>query len=235
MRRCGREKLRQNSLDMKTKYVFLAGLGALALFCFLLLSNAPAVPEKTAGMPADTPQRDTCDDSDANPRCCFRDMPQQLTADMVIAGPGEPGERLAVRGYVYQADGKTPYPNVLLYAYHTDKRGIYAKKGDETGIRRWHGRLHGWCRTDERGHYSISTIKPASYPDSRNPAHIHVVVQEPDGSEPYYINDMVFSDDPYVDERYRAGEKRGKGGSGILKLVKDRQGLWESKRLIVLE
>lgn len=220
---------------MKTKYVLLAGLSALALLRFSLFTHDPASAGKAVGPPAATLARDTCDDSDANPRCCFRDMPSVLNPDMVIAGPDEPGERIAVRGYVYKSDGKTPYPNVLLYAYHTDQRGVYAKKGDETGIRRWHGRLHGWCRSDERGHYSISTIKPASYPNSRNPAHIHVVVQEPDGSEPYYLNDIVFSGDPYIDERYRAGEKSGKGGSGILKLVKDRQGVWESKRLIVLE
>ncbi|HRI61183.1 MAG TPA: hypothetical protein PK228_15695 [Saprospiraceae bacterium] len=75
----------------------------------------------------------------------------------------------------------------------------------------------------------------ASYPNSRNPGHIHQVVWEPDGSEPYFINETVFSDDKFVDERYRENEKRNGGSSGIVKLVKDKQGVWEGKRLIVLK
>jgi protocatechuate 3,4-dioxygenase beta subunit len=142
---------------------------------------------------------------------------------------------LLIRGVVYKADGKTPYPNVILYSYHTDETGIYPKKGGETGIRRWHGRLHGWCRTDAQGRYSIRTIRPASYPDSRNAAHIHHVVQEPGGREPYYINETVFEDDPFVDRRYREQERRNGGSSGILKLVKDTRGVWQGKRMIVLK
>lgn len=177
--------------------------------------------------------QDTCDDNE-KVRCCFVGMPDKLSSDMKIAGKDEPGERLFIRGRVFKADGKTPYPNVIIYAYHTDAKGIYSKKGDETGIRRWHGRLHGWCRSDSEGWFSIHTIRPASYPNSRNAAHIHHVVQEPDGSEPYYINDTVFDDDPFVDEGYRAGEKRNGGSSGILKLGKNAEGVWEGKRFIVL-
>jgi protocatechuate 3,4-dioxygenase beta subunit len=161
-------------------------------------------------------------------------MPDSLTSEMKIAGKDESGERLFVRGRVFKSDGKTPYAGVIIYSYHTDAKGIYPKKGDETGIRRWHGRLHGWCRTDAEGWFSIHTIRPASYPNSRNAAHIHHVVQEPDGGEPYYINDTVFEGDPFVDDKYRENEKRGGGSSGIVKLGKDARGVWESKRIIVL-
>ncbi|GAB4498616.1 MAG: hypothetical protein OHK0019_34210 [Saprospiraceae bacterium] len=177
---------------------------------------------------------DTCDDPDASPRCCFVGMPEKLTSESRIAGEAEPGERLFLRGRVFKADGKTPYAGVVIYSYHTDSTGLYSKKGDETGIRRWHGRLHGWCRTDAEGWFSIYSIRPASYPNSRNAAHIHHVVQEPDGSEPYYINDTVFEGDPFVDDAYRANEKRGGGSSGIVKLGKNAQGVWEGKRFIVL-
>lgn len=178
---------------------------------------------------------DTCDNPDASPRCCFVGMPDSLTSEMKIAGKDEPGERLFIRGRVFKADGKTPYPNVLIYAYHTDSKGIYSKKGDETGIRRWHGRLYGWCRTDAEGWFSIRTIRPASYPDSRNAAHIHHVVQEPDGGEPYYINDTVFDDDPYVDKRYRANETKGGHSSGIVKLQRQADGVLKGQRFILLK
>jgi protocatechuate 3,4-dioxygenase beta subunit len=177
---------------------------------------------------------DTCDDNE-KVRCCFVGMPDSLTSEIKIAEKNEPGERFFLRGRVFKADGKTPYAGVVIYSYHTDATGIYPKKGDETGIRRWHGRLHGWCRSDAEGWFSIHTIRPASYPNSRNAAHIHHVIQEPDGSEPYYINDTVFEGDPFVDDTYRANEKRGGGSSGIVKLGKDAQGVWEGKRFITLK
>jgi protocatechuate 3,4-dioxygenase beta subunit len=179
--------------------------------------------------------KDSCDDNDAHPRCCFIGMPDSLTSVMNIAGDDEPGERLFVGGQVFRADGKTPYANVLLYAYHTNLNGIYAAKGGETGIHRLHGRFHGWCRTDAQGRYSIRTIRPAPYPGGRSVAHIHVVVQEPGGNEPYYINDTVFSDDELVDDRYRAQEKRRGGSSGITDVSKNKKGDWEGVRNIVLQ
>lgn len=177
---------------------------------------------------------DTCNDNE-NVWCCFVGMPEKLASEIQIAGKAEPGERLFLRGRVFKADGKTPYPNVVIYSYHTDSKGIYPKKGDETGIRRWHGRLHGWCRTDAEGWFSIHTIRPASYPDSRAAAHIHHVVQEPDGSAPYYVNDTVFEDDKFVDDRFREAEKRFGGSSGITKVQRQADSTWEGKRFITLK
>jgi protocatechuate 3,4-dioxygenase beta subunit len=177
---------------------------------------------------------DTCDDNE-NVRCCFVGMPGNLTSEMKIAGNDEPGERLVIRGRVFKADAKTPYAGVIIYAYHTDAKGIYPKKGDETGIRRWHGRLHGWCRTDAEGWFSIHSIRPASYPNSRAAAHIHHVVQEPDGSEPYYINDTVFEDDKFVDDRFREAEKRFGGSSGITKVQRQADNSWAGKRFVTLK
>lgn len=77
-------------------------------------------------------KKDTCNDPDANINCCFINMPGNLTNIMTIAAPNEPGERLIITGTVTKADG-TPYPNVIMYAYHTDHTGHYSKKGNETG------------------------------------------------------------------------------------------------------
>lgn len=229
---------------MKAKNIFFGLLGGLALLQFFLVDKTLHNPEpspqfdkfssRTVSGIKFQPASDTCDDNE-KVRCCFVGMPDSLTSEVKIAGKDEPGERLFLRGRVFKADGKTPYPNVIIYAYHTDAKGIYSKKGDETGIRRWHGRLHGWCRTDSAGWFSIHTIRPASYPNSRNAAHIHHVVQEPDGSEPYYINDTVFEGDPFVDDKYRENEKRGGESSGIVKVQKQSDGTWEGKRFITLK
>ncbi len=52
-----------------------------------------------------------------------------------------------VSGVVYQKDGKTPAPGVVLYVYHTDQTGVYPKKGNETGWGKRHGYLRGWMKT----------------------------------------------------------------------------------------
>lgn len=178
--------------------------------------------------------KDTCDDPDGNPRCCFVGMPEKLTTTLKIAPDGEPGQRLVIKGYVYKKDGKTPYPNVLLYAYHTDATGEYTRTGDETGIRRRHGRLHAWARTDEQGRYAIESIKPASYPKSNISAHIHAVVWEP-GQEPYYIPEFEFAGDPFLSPEALAKVKKNPGKSGIISLGKDAAtGIFTGRRDIVL-
>lgn len=179
--------------------------------------------------------RDTCDDGDANPRCCFIGMPESPGSSIVIAPADEPGKRIVISGQIFKKDGKTPYPGVLMYLYHTDEKGIYAKKGNETGIRRWHGRLHGWLRTDAEGRYEIRSIRPASYPDSKVNAHIHAVVWEPGNKkEPYYIDDFLFADDPFLRPAEREDARKNPGKSNVVTLKTNAKGMLEGKRDIRL-
>ena len=125
------------------------------------------------------------------------------------------GHKLAVNGTVYKADGKTPAEGVILYIYHTDQTGVYPKKGDEKGWAKRHGYLRGWMKTDKNGFYKFFTLRPASYPNSKNPAHIHITIKEP-GKQEYYIDDFLFDDDPLL----TAGQRKhleNRGGHGILK------------------
>ena len=145
---------------------------------------------------------------------------------------GEPGESLVLSGTVYGDDGHTPAPNVIIYAYHTDAAGAYSKDGRETGNGRRHGRFRGWLRTDASGHYSIITIRPGTYPSRATPAHVHMTVTPP-GQAERYIDDVVFSDDPLVDARWRAREER-RGGSGIVVARRDSLGGWHAVRDIYL-
>src|SRR5690606_16436425 len=121
--------------------------------------------------------------------------------------------QLKLSGTVYHRDGKTPARDVILYIYHTDRTGIYPKKGNETGWARRHGYIRGWIKTDQSGRYTFYTFRPAAYPDRTEPEHIHLTVKEPDKNE-YYLDDFLFEDDPILTQ-----EKRmllgNRGGSGI--------------------
>lgn len=178
-------------------------------------------------------QKDSCDDPDANISCCFINMPTTLTSTMTITNQKEAGEKLIISGTTFKADGKTPYPNVILYAYHTDSKGYYSKNGTETGVQKWHGRLHGWCKTDKNGYYEIQTIRPALYPDNSMPAHIHTAIKK-DSGQMYWITDYVFKDDYLVNEKYLSSLVNV-GGTGVVDINKNPENIWTGKRDIILK
>lgn len=155
-----------------------------------------------------------------------------LTSEMVLAGPDEPGERLVVTGTVYESDGRTPAAGVLVYAYHTDLTGRYTTRGDETGNGRRHGRLRGWLVTGADGGYRIDTIRPAGYPGSREPAHVHMTLRPPGGEETW-VDAIEFADDPRLTAAQRA-RRDGRGGSGVVEPVRGEDGVWRATRDVVL-
>ena len=158
--------------------------------------------------------------------------PDDLSWETTIAGKDEEGERLIITGTVYKNDAKTPAENVVLYMYHTNKMGVYPKKGNETGNGKRHGYLRGWVKTNENGEYKINTIRPASYPSQTQAAHIHVTIKEP-GKEEYWIESFHFEGDPLLTEKV-INRLSGKGGSGIVKLEM-KNGIWYATRDIILE
>lgn len=162
----------------------------------------------------------------------YEGMPQQLSWQSAIASASEPGEKLEIGGIIYQADGRTPAPNIILYLYQTDASGYYSPAPNTTGLTRRHGHLRGWLKTNTGGEYRFTTIRPASYPNSDIPAHIHPVVKEPDKNE-YYIDDYEFEDDPLLTRAQRS-RRENRGGSGIIPLSKSKEGLWIGKRNIIL-
>ena len=154
-----------------------------------------------------------------------------LDAVDTIPGFREKAAPLELSGIVYQRDGKTPAAGVVIYIYHTDEHGIYPTKGDEKGWAQRHGYLRGWVKTDEKGAYRFYTSRPASYPNSNNPQHIHVTLKEP-GLNEYWIDEFHFTDDPMLTSSMVRAERK-RGGSGILNPLLDK-GLWKVKRDIVL-
>jgi protocatechuate 3,4-dioxygenase beta subunit len=99
----------------------------------------------------------------------------QGSARISLAGPDEPGERLIVSGRVVGPDGKTPIAGASLYVYQTGKDGIYSRPVNDSRT----PRLRANLQSDAEGRYEYGTIKPGSYPDTQNPAHIHYVVKAP--------------------------------------------------------
>lgn len=88
-------------------------------------------------------------------------------------------------------------------------------------------------RTNAQGEYRFITIRPAPYESRSDPAHVHMVVKEPERRE-YWIDEIVFTDDPLVDARYRA-RAENRGGTGIVTPTRDANGVWHVRRDITLE
>lgn len=156
----------------------------------------------------------------------FEGMPAQPGARSRIAPAEEKGEPLIIEGIVRRADG-TPVPGVVVYAYQTDATGVYPKGATA------HGRLRGWVRTDKEGRYRFDTVRPGAYPSRDNPEHVHMHVIEP-GRGTYYIDDVVFDDDPLLTAERRKWFLRGRGGSGLTDPQKDERGTWRVRRDITL-
>jgi protocatechuate 3,4-dioxygenase beta subunit len=153
---------------------------------------------------------------------------EDLPARIQLSPDKEPGERMAISGRVLSWRTGEPASGVIVYAYHTDAKGLYV--GGPAGTR--HARLRGWMRTGADGVYAFNSVKPAPYPDRTMPAHIHFIVLEP-GRRPYWIDDIVFSGEFRVDAAYRAKQEL-RGGDGGIALTRV-AGVWTGLRDILLE
>lgn len=165
------------------------------LVTFSLLIMLPTIAVSSCSAQSGLPPCEWCGAIDAPPR-------SELTNVMIIPDDDEPGDRIVITGQVFETDGETPAPGVLMYAYHTDINGIYRKDGDETGNGLRHGALRGWLITDDEGRYEIHTIRPYPYPSRREAAHIHITLTPPNGEE-HWLDSILFKGDDLITERER--------------------------------
>ncbi len=155
----------------------------------------------------------------------------KLTPIDTLPGFKETEPKLKLSGTVFEKDGKTPAENVIIYIYHTDRKGIYPTQGNEKGWAKRHGYIRGWIKTDRKGQYTFFTFKPAAYPQGREPAHIHITLKEPNKNE-YYIDEFLFDDDPFLIEKERS-KLDNRAGSGIVKPIL-KNNILTAKRDIIL-
>lgn len=155
-----------------------------------------------------------------------------VPARIVMVSDKEPGEPLLVSGTIYAPDGRTPLEGITLYVYQTDATGVYSTSG--AGGDNRNTRIHGVMRSGVDGRYEFRTIKPGSYPGTRNAAHIHAYVSGADYPE-YWIDEYVFESDPFVGEDVKQ-KFRGKGSfSPVLSLKRGSDGVLQGVRDIKVE
>ena len=149
-------------------------------------------------------------------------MSKEIHSTDTSAGWYEKGQKLMVTGTVYQLDGKTPAPNVIIYYHHTDNDGYYSPRNDKPENQTRHGHIRGWVKTDKDGRYTLYTIRPAPYPDASEPAHIHWLIKEPDVKNEYWTDDLMFDDDKLLLPHIKKRKPGNWGGNGIVRvLLKD--------------
>ncbi|MFN7979356.1 MAG: hypothetical protein U0P30_14565 [Vicinamibacterales bacterium] len=162
----------------------------------------------------------------------FEGRPSTLSSTSRIAPAGEPGQAMTLTGRVLDRDGR-PRPGVVVYAYHTDAGGLYPRPATSVGAAGdRHGRLRGFAVSGADGRYTFQTIRPAAYPTREAPAHIHMHVIEP-GCGTYYVDDVMFTDDPLLTPDARIRYSNGRAGSGIVTPVRE-GGAWTATRDILL-
>lgn len=150
--------------------------------------------------------------------------------EVAMVGEGEPGTPLVVRGSVVDAQGK-PVAGALVYAYHTDKKGWYSDRaghftGDGGDFA--HARLFAYVKTDGRGEFLLRTIRPAGYPRSTLPEHIHWQVFV--GQQPAGVGEVWFDDDARLTK-----EMRERAGRAVVvgKPVKEGNGVAIAAKLVI--
>jgi protocatechuate 3,4-dioxygenase beta subunit len=156
----------------------------------------------------------------------FSGLPDRLRSEANMA-VGEVGEPMQISGTVFDSAGK-PRAGVIVYAYHTNAAGAYV--GAHPDMR--HGRLRAWVASGARGEYTFHTIRPGAYPGNQTPQHVHMHVLEP-GCGTYYIDDLLFTDDPLLTEALKRSMVRGRAGSGLVTPERV-DGVWRARREIYL-
>ena len=90
--------------------------------------------------------------------------PAALSSTARIAAESEPGTPLTIRGKLFAEDGKTAVADAIVFAYHTDRQGLYDKAGSPAHS--W--RIRGWAKTAADGAFEFRTIRPGRYPGDQS-------------------------------------------------------------------
>ncbi|HEY0676818.1 MAG TPA: hypothetical protein VGD17_00980 [Chitinophagaceae bacterium] len=144
----------------------------------------------------------------------FRELIKKYAkaAPLKIVTPAEKGTPAIIKGKLLA--GNKASADMLVYVYQTDNRGWYNANQQDGQT---HSRLFGYVKTNAQGEFEFHTIRPASYPNSTLPQHIHVEVYAP-GGERVHFTELLFDDDPnlkgdtrqrYINEGYVVAKNSG--------------------------
>lgn len=200
----------------------------LLAFCLLISCNS-RTQNQSPSTRSNKPVGGGCDGCEL----MYTGMPKQIDATDTSEGWFEKGQRLIVNGTVFQQDGKTPAPGVIIYYWQTDNDGYYSPKPGMDPKAKIHGHLRGWVKTNEKGEYTIYTIRPAPYPNDVLPAHIHYSIREPDVANEYYSDDLNFTDDSLLAPYLKRYPQENRAGNGVVQTVLQ-DGVQVCRRDIVL-
>ncbi|MEO0896804.1 MAG: intradiol ring-cleavage dioxygenase [Bacteroidota bacterium] len=156
---------------------------------------------------------------------------KELQAVDTLPGYGQHKPPMKVTGTIFQQDGKTPASNVILYIYHTNRKGLYKAEKHAKEWGKVHGMYRGWIKTGPSGTYTFYSFRPAPYPNGQEAEHIHMIVKEP-GLQEYYIDNIVFTDDPLLSQR-KKDKLSKRAGSGICTPIEE-NGILMVQRDIIL-
>lgn len=217
-----------DSLKTRRDFLKTASLAAVAL-PFLLNCKSEILAQRSSKDILELIRKKALRREDCDNWCGSAiEAPDDVSWKTVLAESKDEGEPLIISGTVYEKDGKTPAPNILIYAYHTNTKGFYGRSKNEHP----HGKHHGWMLTDSRGRYEFRTIKPAPYPARDTPAHIHFTLAGIDFQE-YWIDDIWFEGDSLITPEIKKKQMTGRGGfNSILKLEKNAEGIFSGVRNI---
>jgi protocatechuate 3,4-dioxygenase beta subunit len=147
------------------------------------------------------------------------------------APKNERGDRMVIRGVV--TDGKNPIPNASVYIYHTDKDGRYDPQEARPGEGSDNPRLHGYMRTDSVGRYVYGSIRPAPYPGTTLPAHVHYVVTAEGYKDRTF--EFWFEGDPMITADHLAAQAKRPDYFYIRPAKRDTNRVWQITFDIVME
>ena len=105
--------------------------------------------------------------------------------------------KLKISGTIFEADGKTPAKDVVLFIYQPDEDGNYEVKKDDNKNRYVHHRA--WIKTDADGRYTFYTFMPGKYLRNKELKQIHRIIKAP-GQPEFDMASFFFNDDPLLPE-----------------------------------
>ena len=142
---------------------------------------------------------------------------------LTMVTPEEPGTPLVAVGELRDATG-APAKDALVYVYQTSTKGWYSERAPHLsgdGGDQGHARLFGYVVADERGRFEVRTIRPAGYPGTDLPAHIHVQVFRDERR--LLVSEFLFEDDPRLTPAQRDSSRQA--GFPICPVTKDADGV----------